>query len=132
MLHILVHVCFTYHLHVSRLVAQGSGRDHTDSCAPVINRDSCVACRPVRLARVWVCLGIYDIYAQVTSQSSLEKREASHSWGYPLARSAQVAATRYPECFTFEGGRRFSSTLLQVETTGREISRGSIRGQSHG
>ena len=50
MLHIQVHVCFTYHLHISMLPAQGSSRDHTHSCVPVTKKetrwDSCVVCRP--------------------------------------------------------------------------------------
>ena len=53
MLHIQVHVCFTYRLHVSMLAAHGSSWDHTHSCAPGARRESCVACRPVRLERVY-------------------------------------------------------------------------------
>ena len=93
------------------------------SCAPVVKRDSCVACVPVRLARGYTPRLHLNVVAELAGE-----REASQLSRYPL-----VLSWRHVVLHSGEGDRVFfPAHFTQAKISGREMSRNSIRGQRIG
>ena len=105
MLHTHVPVCFTYHLHVSMPVAQGSSRVDLQLCA-CSKRDSCVPVFLYALARGYTPRLHLNVVAELPGNGSSTQVEV------PKVRSILVEATGIPGVLhSGEGDRRLSGTL---------------------